>query len=223
MVKIGIFGGSFNPPHVGHLILAERAVEMLKLDKLLFVPAYIPPHKKKQHIIDSSHRINMLKLAITGRKNFEISDIEIKRGGTSYTYDTLIYLKEKYKNAQLFLIIGRDNYEDFSHWKNFESIFDLCHVVVLKRSIENAALTPNTVTQKAATPSGKNKPAKACFGKTFSAENHDSKFLFLDTPLLDISSSEIRGRFFTNKPVDYFVTEKVKRYILKHNLYKASL
>jgi len=134
MNKIGIFGGTFNPPHFGHMILAEGVVEALKLDKLIFIPAYTPPHKTKANIIEPAHRLKMLKLAIDGNKYFDISDIEIKRGGTSFTYDTLQSLKEKHKDSKLFLIIGMDNYRDFCYWKNYNLIFDLCEVVVLKRS-----------------------------------------------------------------------------------------
>jgi nicotinate-nucleotide adenylyltransferase len=186
---------------------------------LVFIPAHIPPHKKKQHIINPIHRLNMLKSAISGKKYFEISDIEIKRGGTSYTYDTLIYLKDKYKGSKLFLIIGWDNYMDFNEWKNYESIFDLCDVAVLKRVNQNSSLALHSKHminkhEKELCVSGREceKPKKV--------KNYNEKFIFLDTPLLDISSSEIRKRISSGKPFDYFVPEKVKKYIEKSNLYR---
>jgi nicotinate-nucleotide adenylyltransferase len=219
MNRIGIFGGSFNPPHVGHLILGERVMEMLKLDKLIFIPAYIPPHKKKQHIIDPIHRLNMLKLAISGKKYFEISDIEIKRGGTSYTYDTLVYLTDRYENSKFFLIIGWDNYRDFSKWKNYESIFDLCDVAVLKRINNGSGINPHTKHMI------NDKKKETGFSECDCLPDHIVKsrkgsFIFLDTPLLDITSTEIRRRIRLEKPCDYFVTEKVKKYIEKNGLYK---
>jgi nicotinate-nucleotide adenylyltransferase len=212
MIKIGIFGGSFNPPHFGHLILAERTREILKLDKIIFIPAHIPPHKTKMHIVDPVHRLKMLKLATEGNDRFEISDIEIKRGGTSFTYDSLLYFNEKYKKAKLYLIIGMDNYHDFGHWKNYNQIFDLCRVVVLKRVFT------------AGKSSGKHKMLNGVHsfaGDTNNCDHVDrEKFVFLDTPLLDISSTETRNRVKAQKPIDYFVPEKVKKYIEKNSLYR---
>jgi nicotinate-nucleotide adenylyltransferase len=212
MIKIGIFGGSFNPPHFGHLILAERTREILKLDKIIFVPAYIPPHKKRIHIVDPVHRLKMLKLAIEGNEHFGISDIEIKRGGTSFTYDTLLHLTEKHRNAKLYLIIGMDNYYDFNHWKNYNQIFDLCQVVVMKRVFNHCE------------GSGKHQMLRGMHPKSSDPNNGDNidkeKFVFLGTPLLDISSTETRKRVKTQKPIDYFVPEKVKKYIEKNSLYR---
>ena len=206
MQKIGVFGGSFNPPHVGHFILAERIKDILKLDKIIFIPAYIPPHKTKMHIMDPIHRLKMLKLAAGKNSYFEVSDIEIKRGGTSFTYDTLLYLSGKYKNAKLFLIIGMDNYRDFCYWKNYEQIFDLCQVVVLKRRDNNSPEKHNHMADK----------EKSCRKKLI---NND-KFLFLGTPFLDISSTEIRQRIKAKKTINNYVSDKVVKYIEKNNLYK---
>jgi len=206
MQKIGVFGGSFNPPHVGHFILAERIKDILKLDKIIFIPAYIPPHKTKMHIMDPIHRLKMLKLAAGKNSYFEVSDIEIKRGGTSFTYDTLLYLNGRYKNAKLHLIIGMDNYHDFCCWKNYEQIFDLCEVIVLKRRDIGSE-------KKHMHMAGKVKEYK----KKLSSQD---RFLFLDTPFLDISSTEIRQRIKAKKTINNYVSEKVAKYIEKNNLYK---
>ena len=219
MIKIGIFGGSFNPPHMGHLILAERVKEILKLDKIIFIPAHIPPHKRRMHIVDPVHRLKMLSLAIAGNDNFEISDIEIKRGGTSFTYDTLLYLTGQNIDSKFYLIIGMDNYKDFCHWKNFDQIFDLCQVVVLKRELEVTDCCSKHKNQKTMHSVTKEKSAGVSADNCL-IEIDKEKFIFLDTPLLDISSTEIRKRVKLQKPIDYFVPEKVKRYIEKTGLYK---
>lgn len=128
-MKIGILGGTFNPPHKGHLILAKEAREKLRLDKILFIPANIPPHKQA-YPISAQHRLNMLKLAIGEDKFFEISDIEIKRGDKSYTIDTVRKLKKSFPNSDFYLIIGSDLANDFSSWKDYQAIEKLVKIVV---------------------------------------------------------------------------------------------
>lgn len=131
-MKIGILGGTFNPPHKGHLILAKEASEKLRLDKVLFIPANIPPHKQA-YPISAQHRLNMLKLTIGDDKFFEISDIEIKRGDKSYTIDTVRELKKSFPKSDFCLIIGSDLANDFSTWKDHQEIEKLVKVVVAKR------------------------------------------------------------------------------------------
>ncbi len=107
-MKIGILGGTFNPVHIGHLILAEEVREKLKLDKIIFIPTALPPHKDNMDIAPAGDRLKMLKLAIKGNKFFGVSDIEIKRKGRSYTIDTIKELKNKFVNDELYFIIGSD-------------------------------------------------------------------------------------------------------------------
>jgi nicotinate-nucleotide adenylyltransferase len=194
-MKIGIYGGTFNPPHIGHLILAEKATEILKLDKLIFVPAFIPPHKKLEKIISAEHRLKMLRLSVINKDYFDVSDIEIKRGGMSYTYDTINYFKNIFKNSKLFLLVGYDNFLGFHLWNNYEKIFELCTVIVLKRNCIN--------------------PEKHLLNKY-----RNNKIKFIDTPLMDISSTEIRRRISEEKGIEYYVTSKVAKYIEKHKIYK---
>lgn len=194
-MKIGIFGGTFNPPHFGHLILAEKAVEILSLDKLIFIPASIPPHKKNERIVAPEHRIKMLKLSIDKKPYFEVSDIEIQRGGTSYTCETLADLKEKFPGSKLFLFVGYDNFIEFHLWKNYQRIFELCKVVVFGRNI---AKNKDLLKDRKVTNTVK----------------------YIDTPLLDISSTEIRNRIKEEKPVDYYVSSRVMNYIYKNKLYR---
>ena len=117
-MNIGIYGGTFNPPHVGHLIVIESLQDQLRYDKIYFVPCASPPHKVDATIVPASIRLAMTKLAVEGNQGFDVSDIEIQRGGTSYSVDTLRAMKELHPRAQLSLIIGADNYLEFETWKS---------------------------------------------------------------------------------------------------------
>jgi nicotinate-nucleotide adenylyltransferase len=132
-VKIGILGGTFNPIHYGHLILGEQVRVQLKLDKVIYVPAYMPPHKKANGIIDARHRLKMTALAVEKNKRFSVSDIEIKRRGKSYTIDTLREIKNTYPSAQLFFICGSDLVNEIPTWKNVDEIYEMATFVLAKR------------------------------------------------------------------------------------------
>lgn len=131
-MKVGILGGTFNPVHIGHLTLAREAKEKLELVKILFVPANIPPHKQSFHI-PAEHRLNMLKLAIGDNRDFEVSDIEIKRGDKSYTIDTIKELKKSFPKNDFYLIIGSDLANEFTSWKDYQEIKQLVKVVATSR------------------------------------------------------------------------------------------
>ena len=194
MNKIGIFGGSFNPPHIGHLILAERCRELLQLDKIIFIPAYISPHKTNIRMVNPRDRLKMLKLSIKVNPCFDYSDIEIKRKGKSFTYDTLVSLLSEYPKSKLYLLIGMDNYSDFCNWKNYKEIVQLCKVVVINRHTTKNKIKENI--------------------------NIDhSNFIFIDTPIIEISSTEIRNRIKKGLPIKYYITENVEKFISKNNLY----
>lgn len=132
-MRIGIFGGTFNPIHFGHLVLAEQAHEKLNLDRVIFVPCYYPPHKKSSRLATPGQRYSMVKLAIQGNPRFKVSDIEIKRKGRSYSVDTLRQLRDKYKKAKLFFISGSDVSGQISKWKSINEIFRLAQFVLAKR------------------------------------------------------------------------------------------
>ena len=132
-MKIGILGGTFNPPHLGHFILAQEIQRKAKLDQVLFVPTNIPPHKES-HNVCGRHRIKMLKLAIGGARRFGISDVEIKRGGVSYTLDTIRRLKTLYPRYTFYLIIGSDLANNFGSWKYHKEIKKEVKIIVGRRS-----------------------------------------------------------------------------------------
>jgi len=189
-LRLGVYGGTFDPVHMAHLILAECARDSLKLDSVLFVPSYIPPHKKNVKISAAVHRLRMLELAIEPDSGFAICDYEVHKQGTSYTVDTLLFLQQKYavQRDDFYLIIGADNMKDFSLWKEPDKIAAMTQIVVAGRS--NLQRTPSRY------PS-----------------------VQLDFPQMDISSSLIRNRVHEGKSIKYFTPAAVVEYIQKNRLY----
>jgi nicotinate-nucleotide adenylyltransferase len=196
-LRIGLFGGTFNPVHIAHLIIAERARDELHLEKLIFMPCAIPPHKTRQKISSPSHRLDMLKLATRNHSHFEVSDLEISRGKVSFTVDTLQALRSMYScsKEELFLIIGEDNVVEFHSWKNPDKILQLCRIVAVKRPKVN-------LSEK--------------------ARVRHPDFIYIDAPLMDISSSDIRERVKNNKTITFLVPAAVEEYIVSHQLYRQS-
>lgn len=192
MNNIAIMGGTFDPIHHGHLITATYIKEKFNFDKIVFIPCYISPLKTNFKSSNSEHRINMLKLAIEGISYFDWSDIEINNPEISYTYNTLIKLKKHFNNLNL--IIGYDNYAVFDKWYNPEGIFNLATVYVLNRQDKESKFTI--------------------------MHNYQSKVIFIDNPLIEISSSDIRNRVNEGKNIKFFVPEKIDEYIIKNNLYR---
>jgi len=184
-------GGTFDPVHTAHLAIAELAVEQLGLEKLLFIPAWIAPHKidRKNKTARAEHRYNMLKLATRDNSNFDVSDIELNREGTSYTIDTLEQIRNKYSGkVKLFMLIGSDNYLTFNTWRSPEEIHKLAQVVVY------------------------NRPGSSVSGV-------ELPFLMLKGPEMGITSTWIRDRILKNKSIHYFLPDEVRKYIYEQKLY----
>jgi len=190
-LKIGILGGTFDPIHVGHLITAQRLIEIRNLEKIIFIPAFISPHKTEIQNSSAEHRLNMVKLAIENISYFDFSSIEAFKKEVSYSIDTIKEFKKVYDEIEL--IIGYDNIEKFYTWKNPDEILQLAKLVVMQREIDKKEIQKD---------------------KYFYAAE------FVDTPQIDISATEIRNRVKNNLPIDFLVPEKVKEYIFKNNLYK---
>ncbi len=193
-MKIGIYGGTFDPIHIAHLIIAERARYELNLDFLYFVPSYIPPHKTEKNISSSEHRLHMVKIAVADNPHLKVSDYEVSKKGTSYTVDTLKYFSQEYqlKPEELFLIMGADNLQDFDQWKNPEVIQSISQLVVAGRPQNNKAHTPNF-------------PA-----------------IQLNSPLLEISATAIRERVKKGRSIRYLVPLEVENYIKMFKLYTSN-
>jgi len=193
MKRIGIFGGTFNPPHTGHLIVAERICEQLNLDKVFFIPSYISPHKKKGENKLALHRLRMVRLAVRLNPRFGWSNIEVKRKGLSFTYETVEEFHRDFPGSKLFLIIGADNFSEFHTWKNPERIVELASLVVMNR------------------PLFKSGPTNRKF---------DKNARFVSVPDIQISSSEIRRIVRQRKSVRYLVPRQVSEYIERNKLYR---
>jgi len=189
---IGIFGGTFNPIHLGHLIIAGKVRESLNLKKIIFVPAHYPPHKKAPEI-GGLHRYRMVKLAISNNFYFVASKIELEREGKSYTIDTVNALKKMYlPEKDFYFILGLDAYLETDSWKEIEKLKKLVTFVVVKRNV---------------IPSGT---------RNLSFKNVS----FIDLEPIGISSSEIRSRIKKGKSVHTLLPDKVMNYIQQHHLYQ---
>lgn len=191
MSKVGIFGGTFDPIHHGHLITAQSVHEIRNLDKIIFIPSFISPHKMDVNSADPEHRINMLKLAVEGVNFFSVSEYEINKQGISYTIDTLREFKKNYDELEF--IIGYDNIFKFHNWKEPDEIMKLSKVIVLKRK------------------SSKPHPFD---------DKYVEQATFVQTRGIEISATDIRERVKKGMPIHFLVPEKVKEYIYSFNLYK---
>lgn len=192
-------GGTFNPPHNAHLLIAELAREQYKLDRVLFVTSGDPPHKNG--IISAEHRFNMTRLAIEENFAFYDDPFEIENEGKSYTVRTLEYLKEKYPSDELFFIIGEDSLNDLGKWYRPEEILKLCTVLVFPRSSrEGMAKTIKLISEK-----------------------KSGAVLPIDAPVIEISSTDIRKRVESGKTVRYMLPDKVLAYIKENHLYEGTL
>ena len=133
MGKIGLFGGTFDPIHMGHIALAKRVLEQFGLDKIIFIPAGNPPHKSAKKITDKQHRFNMVKLATENEPSFLVSDFELLSDKPNYSYITISHFKQQYKSDEIFFIVGGDSFRDFPDWKNYKTLLSLCTFIVVPR------------------------------------------------------------------------------------------
>jgi nicotinate-nucleotide adenylyltransferase len=193
MARIGIFGGTFNPPHIGHLIAAEHVHGQLDLTKVLFVPAALPPHKRDEGVTEARHRLDMLELAVQMNRHFQVSGVEVTRGGVSYTIDTLRQISALHPADSLFFVMGMDMLADFSTWKSPGEILELAELVVLTRPGYEMPHLESTVKRR----------IQVC-----------------RIPEVGISSSDIRRRVKEGKSIRYMVPTAVEQYIRKHRLYE---
>jgi len=198
-VRIGVFGGTFDPPHVGHLILAADAFEALRLDKLFFVPARAQPLKvDRPAIASASDRLEMVRLAIAGDARYAVDDTEINREGLSFTVDTLEGLSGRFEGSQLFLLLGEDSLASFDRWRKPERIRELATLAVMYRARPGGGT-------KTARPSLKRKGVET-----------------LSTRQVDVSSTEIRQRLSDGKSIRGFVPESVEKFIATRRLYQSN-
>lgn len=201
MKKIGIMGGTFNPIHNAHLMIAQAACEQFQLDEVWFMPLKKPPHKSEDEIVSEEHRCRMVQFAIDDIGPFSLSDMELKRKGTTYTCETLAQCVEEYPQTKFYFILGGDSLKDFDKWFCPQEIVRLCTVLAVSRG---------TMSEE--------ELARRC--QQLSAQFHGD-FLPVSMPTVSISSEEIRGKLRRHESVAGYVPEKVCRYIGIHGLYGA--
>ncbi len=192
-MKIGILGGTFNPVHYGHLLIAQNALDQFGLDKIWFMPAAIPPHKQNSDILDARHRMQMILRAISDNPAFELNPRELLKGGISYTFETLTQLCEECPENEYYFIIGADSLIKFNTWKHPE--------IILKHATLLVAVRDHVAGEKLLEIS---KDIQSMYGG----------------PEFDVSSQEIRTRIKNNHSVRYLLPDDVCDYILSENLYK---
>ena len=203
--RIGIFGGTFNPIHMGHMIMAEKVCQQHHLSKILFMPAYIPPHKYVNDLAEAHHRYQMIKAAISGKSKFEVSDLEIKREGKSYTIDTVQEILDHYgKDCEVFLIMGADSLNELELWKNIKRLSQLCHFVIVNR------------------PGFKTEASTRLVEIIGSNNILDMERLRVEINPVGISSTDIRKRLNDGVQIKDLVPECVEGYIKEHSLYIPS-
>lgn len=199
--RIGIMGGTFDPIHYGHLILAEHVRAKAMLDKVIFIPAMVPPHKQDLTITDSSHRLAMLLLAIASNPAFEVSDLELSSKDVSYTIHTLTKLKIMYgDDATFYFITGSDTIFEIEKWHDYKTLLKSAGFIVGNRpGFREGALDRHVA---------------------YLNHKYESAVSIVDIPEVDISSTEIKRRVREHDSIRYLVPESVESYIFDHELYK---
>jgi nicotinate-nucleotide adenylyltransferase len=200
-VRLGILGGTFNPPHLGHLICAQEARVQLGLDRVVLIPARIPPHKPVEEEPGAEHRLKLCRLAVAGDPALEVSALEIAREGPSYTVDTLEELHARTPDSALFLIVGGDVAAGLPQWRAPERVLSLATVAVVKRR----------------------GTARRSVREALAALDAGERAEFFRMPRVGISSTEIRGRVRTGRPIRYLVPDAVAGYIHEHHLYGGTI
>ncbi len=198
MNRIGIYGGTFDPVHNMHLAIADSFSLQMGLDSCLFIPAHISPFKTETVPTEAVHRVNMVRLAIEDNPLFSVSTYEIDKGGVSYTYDTLHYLKSQYPEAEFFILTGMDQVTEFKRWKNWEQILSEAVLCVARRPGYRDDSSENSI----------------------DALGAQDRIVMVDAPVSGLSSSTLREMIKKGEPIDQLVPSKVINYISEHSLYR---
>lgn len=194
-MDIGIFGGSFNPPHIAHLVVAETVRDQFGLEEIWWIPSFKPPHKDNVELASAEHRLAMTRRATADNPAFKVLDIEIQRNGVSYTVDTLRVLQDDYPEASFWLIIGSDSLRNFDAWHRPDEIVERVPLIVYKR--------PGAIS-------------------SIVEPRFANRVRFADAPLFEVSGTEIRARRQRGRSIRYLVPEPVRQYIEEHDLYTES-
>ncbi len=201
--RVGLFGGSFDPVHSGHLIIAQDALEKLELDEVIFIPAAVPPHKQHIQQASAEHRVSMLKMAVESDLRFSVSDSEVNRGGVSYSFDTVCDFIRELPDTDLVLIVGSDTLVDLHNWYNIDELLELCEVASFMRPGESDL-----------------KQIREKIGLSDESKERVLANAF-ESHMFDVSSSEIRMRVAEGLGIRYLVPTEVEMYIYEHGLYRG--
>ncbi len=198
-MRIGIFGGTFNPPHKGHMLIAQSALDEAELSKIIFVPCGNPPHKDDTDIADAKHRFNMVKLAISGNPFFDISDIEVRASSPSYTAKLLESLEALYPDNTLCFIMGADSLFQMEEWYHPELIFKRAEIIVaLRGGYDNSKITDTIRDYK---------------------QKYNARIRTLNMPEIELSASSVRERLKKGENVQDMLSGSVVQYIEKNGIY----
>ncbi len=201
MVRLGLFGGTFDPVHLGHLLVAECCREQAGLDEVWFLPTAVAPHKRDRQPAPAENRVEMLQLATAGHPAFSVNGYEVDRGGVNYTVDTLAHFQEVYPQAEFFFLLGADMLHDLPHWRQAARVCELASAVVVRRS-------------------GVAEPDFDCLAEVATPEQIQRfRHHQVEMPSIGISSTEIRRRVAAGKSIRYQTPRAVEEYILSHGLY----
>lgn len=200
MTRLGIFGGTFDPPHIAHLILAAEAYTQLNLDHLLWVLTPAPPHKHDRQITPLEDRLSMLRSAINDNPDFELSRVDIERQPPHYALDTVWSIRQKYPQAELYYLIGGDSLHDLHTWHKAEEFVSACDYLGVMRRPEDGVVL-SAVKEK--------------------FPGIKEKLCFINAPLLEISATDIRKRITEGRPFRYFLLPQVYKFIQEHDLYRS--
>jgi nicotinate-nucleotide adenylyltransferase len=212
--SIGLFGGTFNPIHLGHLRGAEEIREAFELQEVIFIPAAIPPHKVTEEVIEARHRLEMVRLATATNPFFSTTDIELSRPEKSYSIDTIRHFRERYPDVFFFFILGGDAFVEIETWKEFQNLFSLCNFIVMTR--------PGSQRTLSTSPLPKALTSVFLYDQGMRGWIHTSghTLYFKEITVLDISSTKVRELIERGESVRYLVSGEVEDYIQKHGLYR---
>ncbi|MFC1660099.1 nicotinate-nucleotide adenylyltransferase [Gemmatimonadota bacterium] len=191
-LRLGLFGGTFDPPHVGHLVVAQDAIDQLDLDRLLFVPARLPPHKSEEELSPAPIRLEMTRAAVNGDPLLGVSEVELGRGGPSFTVDTLKYFRGEFPEAEILFLMGADQLREIHQWRDFKALPRLCRLVAMTRDgLDPEELRPSV----------------------------DVDFHRIQVTRVDLSSTGIRARVREGRSIRHLVPSPVREIIERNHLY----
>ena len=198
MGHIGILGGTFNPPHIGHLVMAQEALDQLDLDRVVFMPVAVPPHKEAREDIGAEGRVELCELAVEDEERLAVSTLEVDRGGASYTVNTLRVLHDLEPEHELIFIVGGDMAQSLPSWREPEAILGLARLAVAEREGVR----------------------REDIARRLDSLHSGDRVVFFDMPRIDVSSSAIRRRVAEGRPIRYLVPDRVAAAIAERGLYR---